>query len=652
MGGRRWEAQVHAKSFSTGNIIPGLVSMMKRGLVVLLILITVANAADSVATPNNQDYNEVNDNDFDDYFQDYFTYETMMDALNMLEAKHPDIMKVYDLTATIDENNRMGIPGSTWQGRKVLLVKISDGVDTEPEYQEPKFYSDRTEPDILIIGAHHGNEWPSFEVSMYFLFYLVENYGMPPTDNDGDGQVNEDPVDGMDNDGDGLIDEDENEARITWLVDNREIWIIPMFNPDGVTADTRVNGREEVPGGPGGSSVPTSGVDVNRNYPFMWNREPDPQTGPTMDSSNPMSGTYRGPDDNYDDDGDAYYEKEYIPSFGYKWTLRNVDEDPVDNIDNDNDGETDEDPDGGFSEPETVSMRNLVKGVDGNDDDKTDILTSISYHTYGGMILYPWGYSVDPTQHDDLLKYIATELSNFNGYDAMVGTELYPVSGELDDWLYGKNEVIPFTIELDSGSHKGEKEDIINISMTNLPCNLYLAEMAPVIEIAKGSYEKNLDVDLPVINHSQTTKMVNSDNTYTVKVEISNGGNLVKDSVSLYYRVSGSEDWKKLQMKEIDDEHYEATIPRQSGNRHVYYYIEAQANYIEAESLDGVVSICSPKYGQYDPYSYFVDISLGDLAGNIAAMILMMVLIFGIIYSGLVKSLKMALDAEKRKSMA
>ena len=247
--------------------------MVKRGLVILVILITIANLADAGAIDSNQYYAQENENWEEEYFQDYFTYESMMETLNILEANHSDIMKVYDLTATIDESNRMGIRSETWQGKTVWAVKVSDGVESEPEY-----YSDSTEADIMIVGAHHGNEWPSFEVSMYFLFYLVENYGQPPTDNDKDGQINEDTVDGVDNDKDGLVDEDEIEGRITWLVDNREIWIIPMFNPDGVIDDKRTNGREEAYYGPAGRTVPSNGVDVNRNYPYMWNREPDPQT--------------------------------------------------------------------------------------------------------------------------------------------------------------------------------------------------------------------------------------------------------------------------------------------------------------------------------------------------------------------------------------
>jgi hypothetical protein len=624
-----------------------MIYMIKRYLVVILILLCVANAAESATLNLDESEDDEVDVGFHEYFREFFTYETMMDALNTLEAQHSDIMRQYDLTNTIDPNNRMGIPQSTWQGRKVWAIKVSDGVDSEPEY-----YSDPTEPDVMIVGTHHGNEWPGFEISMYYLFFLVTNYGLPPTDNDGDGLINEDPVDAVDNDGDGLVDEDENEGRITWLVDNREIWIIPMFNPDGVAVDTRTNGRETVPFGPGGSTVPTNGVDVNRNYPFMWNREPDPTTGPTMDTSDPSQSVYRGPDDNFDNDGDAFYSNEYLPTGKWKWTIRNVDEDPVDNIDNDNDGKIDEDRDGGFSEPETVSMRNLIQSLDGNKDDQSDIITSISYHTYGGMVLYPWGYTNDPSEHDALFEFVATDLANLNGYDPMVGTELYPVSGEFDDWLYGKHDVICFTIEVDSAGYKGEPEDILNHTRINLPVNLYVAEYAAQIEVARERFGSSMDIGLPQINHTQKVHIVNSDNTYSVKVEISNSEKLKKDSIFLNYKAGESGKWKQMKMHTNDDVVYRARIPQQSGGRHVYYYVEGEAIYNEAVGSGGIIPVYSSPYGPYSPHSYFVDISLGDTFADIAAMILMMFFIFGIIYVGLGKSLKLAIDSEKRKNKA
>jgi hypothetical protein len=267
------------------------------------------------------------------------------------------------------------------------------------------------------------------------------------------------------------------------------------------------------------------------------------------------------------------------------------------------------------------------------------------------MILYPWGYTVDESPHEELLSYLAQEMAAFNGYDPMVGTELYPVGGELDDWLYGKHDVIPFTFELDSGSHQGVKEDIINISLKNLPCNIYIAEYAPQIEVARKRFGSSLDIGLPVINHTQKIKSINSDATYMVKVEISNTQKIKDGSVYLYYKSGELGTWKKKEMRTRDDMVYKATIPQQRGGKNVYYYIEAKAVYNEAESVDGAIPVLSPSYGQYEPHSYFVDQSLGDTFADLVGMVLMIILMFGIVYTGLFKSLKLAIDAEKRKNM-
>ncbi|UCF08040.1 MAG: hypothetical protein JSW28_10440 [Thermoplasmata archaeon] len=617
--------------------------MMKRGLAVLLLLLILANVAESQALASDGPEENGAQEDFHAYFQEYFTYDSMLDAFNNITTRYPEIVKVYDITATIDEN-RKGIPDETWQGRKVWAVKVSDGVDSEPDY-----YSDPEEADILIMGAHHGSEWTGFEVAMYFLFYLVENYGMEPTDDDGDGEINEDPINGLDDDGDGAIDEDGIEGRATWLVDNREIWIVPMQNPDGVVADTRKNGRETVPG-LFGETVPTDGVNTNRNYPYMWGSPYDPGTGQTMDTPNPQASEYRGPKDGYDDDGDSWIQEEYRPGiFRWRQDPNNVDEDPVNGLDDDNDGKIDEDPDGGLSEPETLAIANLVELLDWNDDGQSDIIASISHHTFSELIIYPWGYTSEPTPNDALFQFMGEEMSESCGYDVIQGTELYPTSGDVDDWLYGIHRILAYTFELGT-VRKVPEEELINISMLILPSHLYLAENAPVMEVARERFIPNLDIGLPVINHTQKKTVINSDFSYTVEVELSNAGNLNKNSIYLYYKVGESGEWKEKRMNTRDEVHYSATIPRQKGGKKVYYYIEGKANYNEAKSISEVIYVSTPKYGRYDPYSYFVDISLGDTFGDIAAMIIMMVLIFGIVYSGLGKSLKMAVEAEKRKS--
>ena len=187
--------------------------------------------------------------------------------------------------------------GQTWQGNEIYAVKISDNVANEPDY-----YDDPDEDTSLIIGSQHGRDWMPVVSSLYYVYYLTHYYGMEPTDNDGDGLVNEDWIDGVDNDGDGErggrvdehnrslfdgidndgdglidegIDEDIIEERVTYIVDNYEIWVIPILNPDGYIYDRddpdrfwRKNMRDN--NGNDRNTDECDGVDLNRNFPLHW----------------------------------------------------------------------------------------------------------------------------------------------------------------------------------------------------------------------------------------------------------------------------------------------------------------------------------------------------------------------------------------------
>lgn len=576
------------------------------------------------------------------YFEDYVSYAEYTESLAHLENEYSDIMKVYDITSWTEF-------GSTWEGRSVWAIKISDN----PGLDEPD------EPKVIIVGEHHAREWMSFMVPWFYTYYLLHNYNAPPTDNDGDGQYNEDPVDGVDNDDDAMVDEDPIEGKATWLVNNREIWIIPMLNPDGYEYsrdgnDWRKNFRDNNANGrfdPG-----FDGVDINRNYPYMWNSQLDPQTGKTMDNTFPASDMYRGPPDNVDDDGDGpgegqvcLTEANWIDRPGFiERDFNNCDEDPVNFVDDDGDGIVDEDRDGGFSEPETQAIFELMKRLDIDDNPwnrKHTVGMSISYHSYSELVIWPWGYNHEPTSDGALFEDIGTTMASMNGYTPGQGTTLYPVSGDYDDWMYGSNGVLSYTIELNSGDEGGfhpPPELIIPTALKNLGPNLYVSEWTGVGRVAADMDYPSLDINLPVINHTQKNMFIPEGESYRVVASVGdNGRNLDKDSVHLYYRADGGS-WQEMKM-ERDGGGFEATIPPQPVGSMVSYYITAR----DTRGLD----VFSPIYGDGEPYFYYIDTSLGTGLADIGAVIIMMALMFGIIYTGLIKSLKMAMAADKRKAI-
>ena len=156
-------------------------------------------------------------------------------AMNAAAAAHPGLCQVVDLTATL------GTP-ATFEGRHVFVLKISDNV-----------LVDEDEPNALIVSAHHCREISTPTIALFAMDQFLNGYGVDP--------------------------------QITALVDGNEIWIAPVWNPDGYeyvfTTDNlwRKNRRVFANG---------TGVDLNRNYPFGWSSS-------CAGSTSVGSETYKGP---------------------------------------------------------------------------------------------------------------------------------------------------------------------------------------------------------------------------------------------------------------------------------------------------------------------------------------------------------------------
>ncbi|TQV87075.1 DUF2817 domain-containing protein [Aliikangiella coralliicola] len=131
----------------------------------------------------------------------YHTYNSMLAEIRQLESNNSNIVKVINL-------------GNSASGsRSVWAVKVSDNVTLEED-----------EPNTFITGGIHGNERPSPEVALYALNKIVNSYN--------------------------------SDQQVTTLVNDTQMWFIPMVNPDGHTANRRTN---------------SNNVDLNRDYPTAWN---------------------------------------------------------------------------------------------------------------------------------------------------------------------------------------------------------------------------------------------------------------------------------------------------------------------------------------------------------------------------------------------
>ena len=442
---------------------------------------------------------------FDNLFEDYHDYDEVVSELETFANEYPNIVRLYNLTDLIPA-------GQTWEGRYIHAVKVSDGVSNEPEY-----YSDPDEKSTLIMGNHHAREWMTVQIPLYYLYFLTEFYGKSKIDNDEDGLIDEDPIDGVDNDGDGEqggrtneyglamfdgidndedglidegIDEDPREDWITNLVNNYEIWIVPLINPDGYVYDRedpnrfwRKNLRDN-----NNDNILDScdGVDLNRNYPLGWNT--------VGSSSNTCSQVYHGIGDTIDDDND---------------NLTNEDPEDSEHIDDDGDGFIDEDRDGGFSEPETQAIQHLIWRLDNYDwennpwdvnqtgasdrwpsiqnyrtekhDNNHSFFSAISYHSYGEYFDWPWAHKSEPSPDDQEMRYYGERLQNLTGYSNWKDEGGYLVGGDTNDWLYGNHGIFAYLAEVNADNQGGltggfhpDTRLIIPTSRMHLITNLYI----------------------------------------------------------------------------------------------------------------------------------------------------------------------------------
>lgn len=300
--------------------------------------------------------------------QPYHTFEQIQANLQAIALKNPDLAQLQSIGKSIENRDLWALHLNS--SPEALRTGISQ------------------KPGVLFIGNHHAREHLSVEVPLKLAEFLLEH---------------------------------RNEAKIAQLLETRDIWIVPMVNPDGAEFDFggkkvrfwRKNRRNNQDG--------SFGVDLNRNYGFQWGTE-----GSETDTSSDL---YRG----------------QVP----------------------------------FSEPETQAVRDFVEL-------HANLRSLLTFHSYGELILYPWGYTTDPIENPkDLAVFqkMANTMANWNHYRTQQNSELYTASGDTTDWAYGAKGIFAFTFELSptsfiEGGFYPDYKIIERVFNDNLnPC-LYFIEMA------------------------------------------------------------------------------------------------------------------------------------------------------------------------------
>jgi len=296
----------------------------------------------------------------------FHTYSETIEFLDLLHATYPGLTTA-----------RRSL-GSTWHGNTIWAMKVSDN----PDLEEPD------EPEVLFDGLHHAYEPMNVEVLLSFMQHLCENYEVDP--------------------------------EVTALVDSRQVWFVPIVNPDGYLYIEATN--------PNGGGMwrknrrddlgPCIGVDNNRNYPFQWGND-------NGSSPDPCNNNYRGP----------------APA----------------------------------SELENQSLMNLMR--------QHRFVTHNSYHTPAGMVLFPWGYTTAHSPDDAIFRQMASEMARDSGNPIGQPPELlYLVSGAFLDWSYGeqveKPKAFSFTTEIGGSGFWPDESEVPGLIAENLHSNLLLVQAA------------------------------------------------------------------------------------------------------------------------------------------------------------------------------
>ncbi len=255
--------------------------------------------------------------------------------------------------------------GQTLNGLPLYAMRVTRNADNTPDGRRPA---------VLYSSVQHAREWLAGETGRRTLRLFVDNYGRNGAARGTDGQ----PVEGV------------TAREITQLVNTRELWFIPIANPDGYDftfdPENRLWRKNLRDNNGDGEITGVDGVDLNRNFPTRWR---------------------------YDDEG----SNTEFSSETYRGT-------------------------GPASEPETRAFNSLVNRV--------HFTSNKNDHTHGRLLLWPPGWQVDTHFADEpVFEALAGNDDNpaIPTFDPDVGADLYTTNGDTNDHLYQVDRVQSFTPE-------------------------------------------------------------------------------------------------------------------------------------------------------------------------------------------------------------
>ena len=248
-----------------------------------------------------------------------------------------------------------------------------------------------------------------------------------------------------------LLENYDSNDSIKQIIDNSELFFVPCVNPDGYIFNETIE-----PNGGGmwrKNTRDSHGVDNNRNYSYI-DENGNEVWNTSGTSSNPYGSTYAG--------------------------------------------------DGPFSESENRAIRYFVES--------NNFKIALNNHTYGNLLLYPYGYDYNQTtEDDDIFQFISSALVSENNYDNIISADLYPAAGDSDDFMYGMLNT----------ENNQVREKIF--AMTPEIGSSFWPQASTIEDICKGMLHLNLTAAKMIGNYASLkdfTENFISSNTFSANFEL------------------------------------------------------------------------------------------------------------------------------------
>lgn len=323
----------------------------------------------------------------------------MMDSMFDLARGNPNLMTITDIGDSWLKNNEGrhdGVHDIPDGGYDIYALNVTVADSSRLSNEKGK---------MLVTSGVHAREWAPPELLGRYIEMLVNGY--------------------------------DSDADVTWVLQHTEIHAILYVNPDGrfmAEKYPELYWRKNLnPIRCGGGYE--YGVDINRNFDFMWSDSAGA-------SDHPCAGDYHGPSAESEPETKAMaeYARKLFPEEQRK-------SDPIEKM----------------GEPFGEDITGMY----------------IDIHASGGYVYYPWGHKDAKSPDDEALQALGRKINSFNEYKLWAGSQpdfMYEASGDTSDWAYATLGVASLGFEIGDDFQQACDSFEAEVVPQNLPALLFAAK--------------------------------------------------------------------------------------------------------------------------------------------------------------------------------